>query len=310
MSPQATYDAIVLGGGIMGAATAEALARRGRRALLLEQFAPGHTHGSSHGDGRIFRFAYPQEIYVRMMILARPAWEELGKRAGQPLIQTTGGWDCGPADSPVLAGLEANFQHYGLPYERLSAADSNRRFPHFRLERGDEAIYQPDAGVIFATPAVLALWGLVQAEGAAAISGERVVAIEAQGEQITVRGASGASWTAPRLVITAGGWARGLLAELQRFARQRLPHLDLMPIERVTCLYTNTPDEHFILDRHPDLPNVIIGAGFSGHGFKFGPVVGQALAALALDEPPPLPLEMFSLRRFSAREVDNSPTLS
>ncbi len=50
-----------------------------------------------------------------------------------------------------------------------------------------------------------------------------------------------------------------------------------------TCLFTNSPDEHFILDTLPDLPQVTIGAGFSGHGFKFSSVVGEILADLALD---------------------------
>ncbi|MER3459054.1 MAG: FAD-dependent oxidoreductase, partial [Chloroflexota bacterium] len=55
MNTQPTCDILILGGGIMGATTAEALTRRGQRVLLIEQFAPGHTYGSSHGDGRIFR---------------------------------------------------------------------------------------------------------------------------------------------------------------------------------------------------------------------------------------------------------------
>ncbi len=89
------------------------------------------------------------------------------------------------------------------------------------------------------------------------------------------------------------------LAAVQRYVAERLPHLDTRYVERLTCLYTNTPDYHFILDRHPTLPNVIIGTGFSGHGFKFGPVLGESLAALALDEPPPVPLDMFALSRFA-----------
>ena len=49
-----------------------------------------------------------------------------------------------------------------------------------------------------------------------------------------------------------------------------------------TCLYTMTPDEHFILDQHPFMENVWIAAGFSGHGFKFAPAIGETLAELAL----------------------------
>lgn len=57
------------------------------------------------------------------------------------------------------------------------------------------------------------------------------------------------------------------------------------PVERFinweTCLYTNTVTEDFILDTHPDNPNVTIGAGFSGHGFKFGPLTGRILSELS-----------------------------
>jgi glycine/D-amino acid oxidase-like deaminating enzyme len=48
------------------------------------------------------------------------------------------------------------------------------------------------------------------------------------------------------------------------------------------CLYARTPDGHFILDRHPEWPNVALGAGFSGHGFKFAPAIGEHLVSLAL----------------------------
>ena len=49
-----------------------------------------------------------------------------------------------------------------------------------------------------------------------------------------------------------------------------------------TCLYTNTPDEHFVLGALPDHPNVVVGSVCSGHGFKFGPLTGRLLAELAL----------------------------
>jgi monomeric sarcosine oxidase len=65
------------------------------------------------------------------------------------------------------------------------------------------------------------------------------------------------------------------------------------------CMYDMTPDEDFILDEHPAGPGVLIGSGFSGHGFKFGILIGELLAALALGEPPAFPLDRFRLARFA-----------
>jgi len=64
-----------------------------------------------------------------------------------------------------------------------------------------------------------------------------------------------------------------------------------------TCLFTNSPDEHFIIDVHPEHPEVVIAAGFSGHGFKFCSVVGEALAQLALDGATPHDIHLFRLDR-------------
>jgi glycine/D-amino acid oxidase-like deaminating enzyme len=66
-------------------------------------------------------------------------------------------------------------------------------------------------------------------------------------------------------------------------------------------MYTNTPDGHFIIDRHPQHPRVTIAAGFSGHGFKFAAVVGEILAELALYGHTRHPIALFRLDRFAAR---------
>ena len=65
------------------------------------------------------------------------------------------------------------------------------------------------------------------------------------------------------------------LAALQDYARTWLPGVDADAFEAISCTYTTTPDEDFILDR---IGPVVIGAGFSGHGFKFTPVIGRILA--------------------------------
>ncbi len=62
-----------------------------------------------------------------------------------------------------------------------------------------------------------------------------------------------------------------------------------------TCLYTLTPDGHFIIDRHPQYEQVLFGAGFSGHGFKFAPVMGEVLADLALEGKTEQPVDFLRL---------------
>jgi sarcosine oxidase len=71
-----------------------------------------------------------------------------------------------------------------------------------------------------------------------------------------------------------------------------------------TCMFTNSPDEHFILDRHPDEPAVAIAAGFSGHGYKFCSVVGEIMADLALEGGSTLDLSLFRLDRFAPRALE------
>ena len=65
------------------------------------------------------------------------------------------------------------------------------------------------------------------------------------------------------------------------------------------CIYTLTPDRHFVIDLHPDHPNVALAAGFSGHGFKFASVVGEILADLAENGRTELPIERFRIDRFT-----------
>lgn len=377
------YDTLILGGGIMGAATASALARQGQRVALIEQFEPGHSRGSSHGDGRIIRFAYPEPIYIEMALLAYPAWDAASARAGRPLTKKTGGWDSGPAGGTHLAELEQNFIAYGIPYERLSARESNARFPQFHLDEGSEAIYQADGGAVFATPAVMAFWADAQAADAECHTGMRITAIEPLADGVRLQSADGRRMEGDRLVVAAGGWAGPLLKSVDldvplvatreqvvyylpaddavdhragpmpvfidyhfedpfyglpqieipgvkigwhhtgpavdadepgafdeaaiegitAFVARRFPHLRPAPTTRLSCLYTNTPDYHFVLDRHPAYPHIVIGAGFSGHGFKFAPVIGDILAALATDQPPPVPLDTFALSRFGEQTL-------
>lgn len=95
------------------------------------------------------------------------------------------------------------------------------------------------------------------------------------------------SWTPSQL--------GGLLAEL-------LPGLGHEHLRAVECSYTLTPDEHFVVGRHPSHDQVVIACGFSGHGFKFTPVLGEALADLATGHAASYDLSMFDPRRFATSD--------
>ncbi|MCZ2839978.1 N-methyl-L-tryptophan oxidase [Modestobacter sp. VKM Ac-2985] len=76
-----------------------------------------------------------------------------------------------------------------------------------------------------------------------------------------------------------------------------LPTLPGRLLTAATCMYTTTPDEHFVIAPHPQHPQVTVACGFSGHGFKFVPVVGEILADLATTGATEHPIALFDPRR-------------
>jgi sarcosine oxidase len=90
---------------------------------------------------------------------------------------------------------------------------------------------------------------------------------------------------------------RHLTAELSRLAGRYLPGFRPEPARSERCVYDNTPDNDFIVDR---VGRVVVGSGTSGHGFKFGPLLGEWLADLATGRDPGPAVRRFALRRFRA----------
>src|SRR5439155_24785612 len=88
------------------------------------------------------------------------------------------------------------------------------------------------------------------------------------------------------------------LARVESFLAQYLPGVGRPMQRRSVCFYTMSPDEHFLVDRHPQQERVLFVAGLSGHGFKFTSVLGEALADLALHGGTEQPIQFLSLARF------------
>ncbi|MFC6823817.1 N-methyl-L-tryptophan oxidase [Halopelagius fulvigenes] len=91
---------------------------------------------------------------------------------------------------------------------------------------------------------------------------------------------------------------RGDEEMLRAYARRYFPDGAGPTMRLATCMFTNTPDHHFVLDTLPDDPRITVGAGFSGHGFKFASAVGEVLADLATDGGTDHDIDLFRLDRF------------
>ena len=88
------------------------------------------------------------------------------------------------------------------------------------------------------------------------------------------------------------------IAEVRARLAATVPALDVI-VRAETCLYTMTPDAHFVIDQHPRHPAVTLAAGFSGHGFKFASVMGEVLSDLATTGSSRFDLSLFSAKRFA-----------
>lgn len=93
-------------------------------------------------------------------------------------------------------------------------------------------------------------------------------------------------------------------ALLRSLVRRYFPDGEGPILSTATCMFTNSPDGHFVIDVHPEDPRVVFAGGFSGHGFKFCPVIGEILADLAEDGATRHDISLFSAARLSPSTLE------
>ncbi|WP_431826238.1 FAD-dependent oxidoreductase [Microbacterium algeriense] len=345
-----TVDIIVVGGGVMGLATAWELTRRGRRPVVLERFARGHHEGASHGATRNFNNAYVEEHYLDLLVRARAGWEAIGDVDGAPLLRLHGLVTHGDLD---IASIHAGLAARRIPSAVLSPGEAARRWPGMRF--AGDVLWSSDAGVVRAADALRAFERRIATGGGDVRWSTPVAHIGEDPDGVVVDLGEGRLLRAGTAVVTAGAWTQKLLGRfglpqltvteetpahfrpridapwpsfnhhvdparfpatvygmptpgegvkagfhrvgdeadpdarphvatrqraLAEYVREWLPGLDPETAAPISCTYTSTHDGAFVLDRRG---RVVVGAGFSGHGFKFAPGVGGVLADLATD---------------------------
>jgi sarcosine oxidase len=202
-------DAIIVGGGVMGAAAAWALAGQGRETILFEQFELGHVRGSSHGPSRVFRLAYPQPEYVRLAVQALESWRRLEDAAGEPLLLTTGGLYAGGWAEACGAALAS----CGISRAWIPPAEAAERFPALSLDGIERVLWQEDGGICLADRTVAALLRLAREGGVEVRERQEVEHVLLDDQGIMVATPS-ERVTAPVVVVAAGTWAGALLSQL------------------------------------------------------------------------------------------------
>ncbi len=155
----------VIGGGVMGAAAAWRLAKRGVDVVCYDRNSPPHAFGSSHGESRIIRSAYFEgSWYVPLLQEAFAFWRELEATTGMRILTMTGALMIGDASSGVVVGAQASAREHGLSAEFLDSGAFARRYRAHVVHDGDVAVLDPEAGVLNPEAAVagmLAQWAWI-----------------------------------------------------------------------------------------------------------------------------------------------------
>ncbi|MBA3875174.1 MAG: N-methyl-L-tryptophan oxidase, partial [Anaerolineae bacterium] len=237
------FDAIVLGAGAMGSAAAYYLAKAGQRVLLLEQFEFNHQKGSSYGLSRIIRYAYDFPQYVELAKAVYPMWAELEAEAGETLYTRTGGIDFGAANDEGMSKIASSLTEGNIPFEMMSAQEARKSFPQFNLSDDMQVLYQGDAGILPASKCVLAHLRLAEKHGAVLKPNTQIVSVTAHKDSVEVKTAD-ETYTATKMVITAGSWAKDFLATLGL-------NLPLMPCRCQEMYFETNNPANYEIGRFP-----------------------------------------------------------
>ena len=306
MSALPRWDVAVVGLGAHGSAVAAHCAAAGLRVLGVDRGDPPHAGGGHHGESRIIRKAYFEHPgYVPLLERAYRLWDALAAGAGEPLLRRSGGLMIGRPESELVAGTLASARLHGLAVSRLTAPALARLHPQFRLDPDMEAVFEPQAGILFPEACVRAHLARARRAGATlrtrctARIGER----SDRGVDLELVAADGASETirAARCVVAAGAGLAGLGLPLSAHTlveRQVVAHFVPTPAGaaarwRGMPLYAlEEPDGRFYYG-FPDL----------GSGLKVGEHHRGASGSEADVDPAVHPADVDNLRDFLRRRL-------
>ena len=379
---QNEFDAVVIGGGIIGRLTAWHIARSGQHTLLLEQHSLDRPEGSSRGTSRMFGEAHLEDVYYDLAHASRYLWRELERETGMELLHLNGGMDIaiGSQGLRSIKEVASKLRSRRCPFEIFDGTALYRRYPQWRYVSNAHAIYSSNEGVLRADLCMDAAITAAQKYNLSVRDNSRVTSIQERGSgTIVVRLSSGQEYHTRKLVIAAGPWAPGILKlfgiklplqvfqvqtvyfaprrnselftlkncpvwewegpqfvygfpmfekdgikvsfhsegrnlknvrefrstpnanlvrRLRAFLEKHLPDAAGEDFGATTCLYTCTPDDEFVVDTIPGLPQVAYFAGCNGFAFHCAPAISKTLKELVFGGKTDVNISRFSSKRF------------
>jgi sarcosine oxidase len=225
---QGHYDVAVVGLGALGSAAAYFAVKKGAKVIAFEQFELGHVKGASHDTSRIVRRSYEAPEYVALAKSTYHDWAQLEKDAKQKLLTITGGVVIMPKDTavptpdewnngaPTAAQWARTLDGHGIPYERLSHVEANKRWPAFDLKDDREVVYTPDTGIAHAYKSITAMQFLARVGGAEMMENTKVISVTpgvGDAGSVLIETSNG-SFSASKVILAADAWVNELLHPL------------------------------------------------------------------------------------------------
>lgn len=346
------YDIIIIGAGVMGTSSAYYLSKKGKKVLLLDQYAVENDINSSQDYSRAFRYEYgDDEFYTNLAVESLKLWKQLEIESNKKLYFQCGSLLLGETEDDYATRSFNTLKKLGHKVDRLSKEDLNNRYPQFSSKF---AVFDYHGGILAASSAVKAFIGLAKKNGVEIREKTKVNAVDDHAVILE----DGIKLEGRKIVITSGVWVNKLLnislsikaakqqlvyfkpKNLDRFRKEVFPmfaYLDQgfygFPIHGIkavkisnhtpgeivepltvdrtvnetfikecreffskfipeladseviktkVCLYDMSPNEDFLVDRLNE--DVVVATGFSGHGFKFAPLIGKMVGDLILNK--------------------------
>jgi len=378
------FDVVVMGLGIMGISALYHLSKKKIKVCGIEQYAPGHSKGSSHGETRIIRKAVFEGVdYYPIINRSYEIWKILEKETKKELLSKCGTLIIGDKNSSIIRGTKDVYNKYGLKYNLLNQKKLGNKFSMFSLKNKQVSIFDPEGGFLHAEKCIKAFQDQALKNGVKIFENEKIISWEGSDSEIIVK-TDKREFKTKKLIITVGPWAKSEMESLgvklkiirkilfwyniqkpnnyiegkfpvflyeegkndvygfpiinkqsmkiaQHFGgheidsadevnrslserdeqnlkeiiNELIPELKLSISNHSVCMYSMTEDENGIIDRHPKNKNVIIGTGFSGHGFKFSAAFGEILMNLALNKKVPFNIDFLSFKRFKSQKLSS-----